>query len=425
MPKDVRHRAAGFRRRALGLAASLAITFLGAEVLLRLLPLKLGDLSSEFRFEGDEEVGYRPTAGQDAAYDLDCLRNPHVRTNGEGLRGGEWGETRSPKVALLGDSFLLALTISERWHAASRLRAATGGEVWNAGVSGYGTYQELLVWRKLVARRRPDVTVLFFYLENDIRDSHCGLARAEGQKYSPCLAVEAGKVVERTDFEYRSPRRGLEERLLDSCRSCRLARRLLSGWRYRPASGGYFDRESFAYNVYRPGFAPSWEEGWKATEWALRALKRECEEAGSRLLVVNVPGMLPIAPDWRRELVEQLGNGSVPPDFQLGYPVERLRAMTAEAGVDFLDLLPDFVAYRDRYRLPRPYFGWCCDGHWNPLGHRLAADLVYGRLVERGWLRGEPPAPTPAPEEVLGPELMSDIYSCRTVDLGEPPPSPP
>lgn len=402
------------------LAAVLAACFLGVEVLLRLLPAGLAGRESDFAYVGDREVGYLPVAGQDVSYELDCLRNPRVRTNGEGMRGPEWDAGRGPRIALLGDSYLLALTVSERWHVASHLRAATGGAVWNAGVSGFGTYQELLVWRKLVARRKPDVTVLFVTLENDIRDNHCGLARAEGQKYSPCLAVEAGRVVERPEFEYRAPQSGFRAWVRKSCRSCRLVRRVLSRNAYVPASGSFFDRESFAYNVYRPGFSRSWEEGWQATDWALRALKRECDAAGSRLLVVSVPGMLPVAPDWRRELAAQTGSDAAPPDFRLEEPSRRLHALTEAAGLELLDLLPGFVAYRERFDLARPYFGWCCDGHWNPLGHRLAADLVRETLVENGWLEGAPGDPTPAPEEVLGRELLSDIYACETVDLGSP-----
>ncbi|MEY3443285.1 MAG: hypothetical protein RLZZ519_1566, partial [Bacteroidota bacterium] len=100
-----------FLRIALKLSVSLLLAFLFLEIMLRIVPLKYTDFQSSFQFVGDKELGYLPVANQDAVYNIECLRNPHVKTNSLGFRGPEWTNTKSPKVALLGDSFLLALTI--------------------------------------------------------------------------------------------------------------------------------------------------------------------------------------------------------------------------------------------------------------------------------------------------------------------------
>ncbi|MFN8393429.1 MAG: SGNH/GDSL hydrolase family protein [Bacteroidia bacterium] len=404
-------------RLLLKIGLSVVIAFAFLEVMLRIVPLKVLDYQSTFQYEGDKELGFRPLPHQDAAFHLNCLRNPHLRTNSEGMRGDEWETKRSPKIALLGDSFLAALTISDQFHLTKTLQAHTGGEIWNAGVSGYGTYQELLIWRKLIAPRRPDITVLFMFLENDIRDNHCGLCRAEGQPYCPCLEVSAGAIKERMDFEVRQPEQGLKAWLLRNCLTCRLVRNLRRDRDTKPASGIFFDKESFAYNIYRPGLGHQWEEGWQGTEWTLRQLKQECDAIGSKLLIVNVPGLFQLANDWQAEMAEQIGTDSIPSDFKIDYPIQRLQTMADSAGIALLDMQPAFLQYRDQHHLQKPWFGWCCDGHWNPVGHRLAADLVHNRLTELGWVNSGEAAPTPAPEAIMGTELMQQVYGCETVDL--------
>ena len=312
---------------------------------------------------------------------------------------------------------MLALTIDEKRHLASLLRSSTGGEVWNAGVSGYGTFQELLVWRKVLRDRKPDLTVLFLYLENDVRDNHCGLSRAEGQVYSPCLEIQAGQPRERMDFELRRPDSGWKAWLKANCYTFRAMSNLSRKGPSRPPRGRFFDQESFAYNVYRPHLSRQWDEAWQVTEWALRELKAETDAAGSRLLVVNVPGPLQLATDWRAELTAQIGPEPAPADFDMDYPLTRLEATAASASIDLLDLRPAFLAYRDRHALKAPFFGWCCDGHWNPLGHRLAADLVHNRVVALGWIGSEVLPETGAPLEVLGEALYADIFECGTAKL--------
>ncbi len=413
-------RKTGFQRVArltLKFCGSLLIAFLVLELMLRIIPLKFTDFLSSFQFAWDPELGYLPVANQDAVYNIDCLRNPHVRTNSLGLRGPEWGDAKSPKIALLGDSFLLALTVSDKLHLATLLQAATGGDVWNAGVSGYGTYQELLAWRKLIKPRKPDVTVLFIYLENDIRDNHCGLCRAERQLNCPCLSVQNGNITEQMDFELRKPTTGPKAWLKENCYSCRLFRNLTKPEPLQqPASGSFWDQESFAYNIYRPGLSAQWDEGWDVTAWSLRELKRECDALGTQLLVVNVPGVIQLATDFSAEIKSQLGSDEVPADLALSYPMQRLKAITDTADIALLDMQPAFVAYRDLHQLQNPVFGWCCDGHWNPLGHRLAADLVYNYLVDSSWIDGRR-RETPPPVQVLGKKMMDEIYSCETVRL--------
>ena len=96
--------------------------------------------------------------------------------------------------------------------------------------------------------------------------------------------------------------------------------------------------------------------------------------------------------------------------------------MADSVGVEVLHLQDVMRQYRDKWARPSPEFGYTCDGHWNPLGHRLAADAVYFHLAHKGWVTPRPEGMQQAhgtlgiaPKEILGPELYKDIYNGGTV----------
>ncbi len=398
-------------------AINIFVSFILVETVLHIFPTKLTDYSSNITYVSDKYLGYIPEPNQDAPFKIKCLRVPHVLTNSQGMRGGEWSNDGSPKIALLGDSYLLGYTISERFHLANLLKASIKGEVWNTGVSGYGTYQELLIWRKLIRDRKPDIAVVFVYLENDIRDNQYVLCRAEGQIYSPACEVKEQKIIERNDFVVREKPSAFKAWIKTNCYTSRLINNLIKLWDEKTEPVNFFDKESFAYNVYRPGLSQNWEDGWQITEWALNELKKECDAVGSKLLIVNVPGVIQLAYDLKAELKSQIGTDSLPAGFQLDYPIRRLQTIADSADIQMCDMQSEFRRYRDLYKLQNPLFGWCCDGHWNPIGHQLAADLVYNELLGIGWLEGSDYRETPKPVDVLGEELFKKIYNCETVEL--------
>ena len=213
-------------RSSLKLGTSLLVALLLAEGLLRFVPHTLTDFHSSFRYSGDPDLGYPPFPVRTPPTTLPACATRTSGPTASGFAAGNGTRPVGPRIALLGDSYMLALTIDERRHLASLLRSSTDGEIWNAGVSGYGTFQELLVWRKVLRDRKPDLTVLFLYLENDVRDNHCGLSRAEGQIYSPCLEIQAGEPHERMDFELRRPDAGWKAWLKTNCYTFRALRNL-------------------------------------------------------------------------------------------------------------------------------------------------------------------------------------------------------
>ena len=82
----------------------------------------------------------------------------------------------------------------------------------------------------------------------------------------------------------------------------------------------------------------------------------------------------------------------------------RFMQIVNELGIEFIPLAPVFIDYQREHNLPDPYFSYSCDGHWNPLGHDLAASAIGSYLI------GIDPI-SPTPKEILGESGYGAIYN--------------
>ncbi len=167
-------------------AAGLGVALVLAEVGLRYM----GPLGPEFILDGATSF-YDPSLFVDDPVVLKRLApnaqgtirtvegTTQVRTNALGMRGGQVGTKQqgTQRVLALGDSFTLGLQVLENETWAAQLsegltaRLEHPVEVWNAGVSGYGTEQSTIRLRQLARRIGADAAVLLVYLGNDFRDN--------------------------------------------------------------------------------------------------------------------------------------------------------------------------------------------------------------------------------------------------------------
>jgi|GEM_PF-2100281 len=105
-----------------------------------------------------------------------------TRANEGGYNGTFYPPSRRPgtyRVAVLGDSFTFGWGVpaDEAWPALLQQRldeslAGSGvqAEVLNFGVPGYNTWLELLHWRRVVSRYRPDAVLLGYYSNDAVLD---------------------------------------------------------------------------------------------------------------------------------------------------------------------------------------------------------------------------------------------------------------
>lgn len=164
-PGPARPGSTALRRAGRAFATYLAIivaTLVLLEPALRIADVRVlrdGLSERDVSFRHDDELGWVPIPNSKTT--VTAERMIHVQHNSLGLRDIELGETSKPRIMFVGDSFVWGNDVEAAERFTDLLRAALPDyDIVNAGVSGYGTDQELLLLQRLWPRIKPAVVVL-------------------------------------------------------------------------------------------------------------------------------------------------------------------------------------------------------------------------------------------------------------------------
>jgi hypothetical protein len=278
-----------------------------------------------------------------------------LRSNSVGARDRERSREGAGRTVVIGDSFVEAREVAEDKRMSNLLEQRLGREFLNFGAATHGPLQYQLVYEQLAAGFQHDHVLIMLLPDNDFTDNDVNFWRhktSAGGRARPYYqtAPEGGfrafyPVPIRAEAEERKPR-GLLQQAGDTIRR--------NSWTHRTVDyvmelatnrkdySGYFD-------VTPEQFAP--------VAWTLGEFRRL---AGKRAITLAI---IPRLNDFIR--TAKNGPGPIPDMLR-----ERARALDITV-VDLLPLLR--AAVDDPAKL---YFS--CDGHWNELGNRLAAEALIG-----------------------------------------------
>ena len=263
------------------------------------------------------------------------------------------------RIVVLGDSFVEGVGVARAQRFTDLLEAESGIEHLNFGTSGdFGTLQEWLLYRDLACRFEHSEVWLFTLPFNDARDMDA--RHFPKDRYRPYLEPldEGGyRVVYPVAFEDR-------HRVL--LPTSDILRNTVSNHVY-------------LFNVLRRFVRSMRSEPWTVDGSPTYARYGEAE-IGELLFcyeqIVRAAAGRPV----RLFLIPAETDFAAALAGGLETPLlTAVRTFAAEhEGVTFTDLLPAFVA--DAQRSGRSYRDYLliCDGHWNELGHRVAADAIAG-----------------------------------------------
>lgn len=391
--------------RVLLALGSLLVAVLAAELVLRLSDPPGSGSSLEHRIP-HPVLGWVLEPG--ASY-RNTMReaNVEVRYSAEG-----WRDVDHPSIAgkgvfrvlVLGDSFMEAYSVGLEDSFARRLERGlneTGlqAEVLNLGVGGYGTLQQALLFEERGRAYAPDLVLLGFYVDNDVRNNSRELEilyglrglKAESRPYLEpggardwsVSSVDYAGALERYEAA-RERRDGLLHSLAGrSALLGRIVRKLDERADRRldrePGAerGTEEIRDMARHGVHYCREPEPWTRAWETTARVLGHLAGEVRASGARLVVFTVPSLVNVLPERAREVEE----ASPSPErlcLEEAPGFRRLEELCAGLGLEYVDLLPSF---RRAGREEGTALFRSDDRHWNEEGHRLAAALMAARLA--------------------------------------------
>ncbi len=379
-----------WRRRfanVLLLAGSLAVTFALLEVLARLTRERRGEPIASRYTEFDPLLGWRHRAGALVQFP----QGPY-QINSHGLRDLERAPeppANATRVLVLGDSFAEGFSVAFEDSVSQVLEHSLthptcGVEVVSAGTVGYSTDQELLLFRGLGESYRPRVVVLFFYYNDILYNARAAVGAApkpllkfHGDSYVVTNAPLSPPRVERREAEaWRSEALAwIQERILQG--APRLYGLIASAG---SAPRTEVSRPGLELEVYSRTPPRQVQDAWAQTVNILRALQAAALERGARLLVVYVPSKMEVSErDWA------LTRARYGVD-EATWDRARVASLLVEAGrAAGFPVLDPTGALRRQDRLGHePYHAG--GGHWNAVGHAVAAAEVQSFLASAHWL---------------------------------------
>jgi lysophospholipase L1-like esterase len=330
-------------------AGNLVVLVITLELALRALALWVGQDALLL----NRSAGYRLAPG----------RYAHgLRVNSLGFADDEFVQPKRPgvfRIAALGDSFSAGVNVAYSDNYLTLLESRIHDvEVLNFGVCGTGPreYHQLLT--TLVWNYHPDMVLVPIFVGNDITE---WIASPELRRFNPdALHVEL--------LARRVGRLALER--------WRVAAEDSKGFRMgrRPpfSSRTYLELTAGRLVVCRKHQTGPDREKWRNVFNYLDAILRDCEARKVPVALLLLPDEFQVNADLLRRALE-LRSWSQD-DIELLLPQKRLADFCQERGVPCLDLFDTIAAAG-----PDAYI--TNDGHWTPLGNRVAADTV------AEWLR--------------------------------------
>ena len=376
------------KTRAGLVVGSLVVGLILCEVFLRLFAPQVTRRPPVWGY--DQALGWRHIAGASGRM-VSPEFDVHVHINSDGLRDREYDVEKPPdvrRILVFGDSFAegWGVPIERSFSEEMENHSGTGGEsnppiqVLNFGVAGFGTDQELLLFRQHGTRYLPDDVVVLFYA-NDLwnNQSRKGIGSERGHK--PYFRISAaGELMLRGVPVVKSRYWSLQEGAWNPPAAQRFQRYLFEHWHTLAIVGKALgsssvptaQRAKYYEGLYGRTETARDKTGWGLTGAILREFQQAVVATGARFHLVYVPAIVQVEEEnWR--LKQQL-HGLAGEDFDLQKPNRQLRAIATEHQISFVDLTPTFVA---EARTRTLYFR---DSHWNEAGHALAAAVVAGEI---------------------------------------------
>jgi hypothetical protein len=143
------------------------------------------------------------------------------------------------------------------------------------------------------------------------------------------------------------------------------------------SAAGDSDQIPLRFMVYARPTPEVWEDAWSVLERSLLEIAEETRRLGAELVIVSLPcGQVASNQVWQDLLQRHAAMRQQ--EWDLEMPERRLEAFAKAHQLRLCQLLPEFQTHAGAEQL---FFGSI--GHFNPQGHRLAADVIAEYLTQQ------------------------------------------
>lgn len=322
----------------------------------------------------------------------------NVRTNSYGFRDREHDLGKSDgtvRILLMGDSFMEALQVDFAEAFPSilerELSARLGKckvEVINAGVSGWGTDDEVAYLLQKGKEFRPDIVLFAVTIHNDISDN------LEERHH----ILEEGQLIAKPVYEQSWYRFVIIEARSYLASHSHLYQIVYQSWKAwgRAEAGSRLRRH--VIELMRHDQNPEVKRGWFITQKLLEKARDLASKNGFKLTMFIIPTIYQVDTESFSNLIaaHQLSDSELDRDK----PIEEMLSLLEKEEILTINLLPDFRSHQGKLLGQQLYIP--DDGHFSKEGHKLAASVVsrylFGKINEwdtesRCW--GLPSDPSP------------------------------
>ena len=373
---------------ALGVVLFFALGLAIAEWILR-----VSDISYPYFSKLDQQLGWSLQPNTQGLYRREGKGDVHI--NNYGIRGRDIviddKDDKIHRIALLGDSFIEGLGVRSDEVVSHRLQYYLDAcqfnnnnstEVLNFGVSGYGTIQQWIQFQHRVLPLNVDTVILAFNPLNDVQDNFKSLTPHHLRPF--INQIEPFSV----DYGFQHS---------DFFKSRQQWHWQFYYWLLRQSSLVQLVRESVAilkvgqsvnaaneklFHAFRPDrFDRDWHNAWQHTELALLKIAETAKERQIRFILIGLGVGIQITPD--QIFIKTKKTEFALDDFY--YPNQRLASFSQDNQIEYQSIAQSMQ--QDAIKLSRrlnyinePTKIW---GHWNAMGHDIAAKNIAAYLCER------------------------------------------
>lgn len=304
-----------------------------------------------------------------------CFANT-IETNDRGFHSRSHDSQKADdvfRIAVIGDSFVEAnqVPIDQTFFALleDMLNKMPNRkyryEVEGFGISSHGTYGNLRYFLEYARDFDPDLVINLFVSNDPTDDFQFSDVPAQidtdGSVILHPAPLSQGDLMDRLA-------KSLKKIVRKSVLATTLRTSLMRA-RQAPADGAIEVEEG----MFKTKPDVIWQDTWNREDLLMRTFADEVKKEGAKLVLVSATDGYRVHDDLIKKLIAQDAMYQDPKSYDWDAPEKQLATIAGRYRIPYLPLVPVF---RDRAITDLNQTIWPCDGHWNGVGHRWAAEAI-------------------------------------------------